>query len=68
VSNDERAGAGGTAGAIAAAVLLLPFLVFLPPGLAILEGHCFGTSHVEQFFERVGLHDFLGRIYDATVF
>jgi hypothetical protein len=41
-------------------------LVYLPLGLSVLESHLFGTGHLEDFFELVGLHGILDAIYDAT--
>jgi hypothetical protein len=43
--------------------LVLLLLVFLPLGLAIVEGIILKTRRVEEFFERIGLHDELSAIY-----
>ena len=52
------------------AVLLLlavPLAVFLPLLLALIESLLFGSHHVEQFFQEIGLHDELDAIYDPIV-
>lgn len=46
---------------------LLLALVFLPLGIAFVEYHLYNTTHVEDWFQTVGLHDDLGRVYEPIV-
>lgn len=48
-------------------VVGLPLLLFLPLGLAIMEDYLFHTREVESFFERLGIADDLGKIYEPVV-
>jgi hypothetical protein len=50
-------------GIIVTAVIIVLMLPFLPLLCAVVEHTVFGTRHVEDFFERVGLHDKLGELY-----
>jgi hypothetical protein len=59
-SKRHRSGPGILVAAAIAAVLL-PFLPLL---IAVVEHATFGSRHVEDFFQRVGLHDLLGRLYE----
>lgn len=45
-------------------LLAVPLLPFLPLLAAGLEVFTLGTSHVEDFFRAVHLHDALSRLYD----
>ena len=58
-----------SAGPVLAVLLLLavPLAVFLPLLLALIESLLFGSHHVEQFFQEIGLHDELDAIYDPIV-
>ena len=38
-------------------------LIFLPLGLAAVEHFTVGSSHVEETCRRIGIYDFLNRIY-----
>jgi len=57
------------AGPVLAVLLALavPLLVFLPLLLALIEHTLFGSRHVEEFFQEIGLHDELDAIYDPVV-
>lgn len=46
------------------AVVALPFMPLL---MSLCEGALFHTRHVEEFCERIGIHDELGTLYQ-TVF
>lgn len=43
----------------------IPLLPFLPLALSGIEYVLFDTSHVEDFFRTIGLHDALGKFYRA---
>jgi len=45
--------------------IALPLLPFLPLALAALEESLWGSSHVEDLFRTVGLHEPLGKLYSA---
>lgn len=45
------------------AVLMLPFMPLL---MALCEGTLFGTRRVEEFCERIGIHDELSTLYEAV--
>ena len=64
----ERSSRSGMAVVVVFLVVLgLPLLLFLPLILAVTENSLFGTREVEGFFERVGLHDELGKIYEPLI-
>jgi hypothetical protein len=48
---------------MAVAAVIIVVLPFLPLLAAVLEGALFRSRHVEEFFERVGLHGALGGLY-----
>ena len=45
--------------------LALAALPFVPLLLSIVEDASFGTSHVQRYCRRLGVHDELGRLYKA---
>jgi len=49
-------------------VLGLILLPFVPLVLSLIETTTTGTRHVEEFFEKVGLHDELSALYRAVFF
>ncbi len=71
MSHDETSAQSSRFGMVAVVVLLLvvglPFLLFLPLGLAIMEDYLFHTHEVEGFFERLGIADELGSIYRPVI-
>ena len=50
-------------GMIALAIFLAIGVLFLPLAASLLEGFFFHTSHVENAFREIGLHDELQRFY-----
>lgn len=46
---------------------LLLALVFLPLGLSFVEHSLYNTTHIEDWFQTVGLHDDLGRVYEPII-
>ena len=45
------------------AILLPVMLLFAPLVLSWMEFVITGSNHVEEFFETIGLHDFLSEVY-----
>lgn len=41
-------------------------LLFGPLLIALCEHLCFGTSHFEESLKRLGVHEFLGAVYEKT--
>jgi hypothetical protein len=62
----KRFGAGGIVLVVLGGFLLL-LLPFLPLILAVIEEVCFGTRHVEELCETIGIHDFLGKLYGPVI-
>ena len=66
----ERAGRKRAAGPVLAIVLVvvaIPLVVFAPLIVSYIEHVTFGTSRVEDFFTRIGLHDELSLIYEPVI-
>lgn len=48
-------------------VALIPVLLYAPLALSLLEDKLLGTDHVYNLFNRIGLADLLGVIYEPVV-
>ncbi len=51
-------------GALITGTMAIVCLPFLPLLFSIIESFVFGTRKVEEFFERLGIHDELGDFYN----
>ena len=61
--NEERSWGG----ALAFLLIGLPLLLFLPLLLSITEHTIWRTNRVEQVCKDVGIHGFLGQIYEPII-
>jgi hypothetical protein len=62
----NRSGCAMLAAMVLASVCI-PFLIFLPLVLSLLEMYFFGTDHVYEAFVRMGIADELETIYEPVV-
>ena len=66
----ERDGRKRGAGPVLAIVLVvaaIPLVVFAPLIVSYIEHVTVGTSRVEDFFTRIGLHDELSLVYEPVI-
>lgn len=54
-------------GALAILLLSLPIFLFLPLLLSLIEHQLWSTNHVEETCRDLGIHSFLGRIYEPII-
>lgn len=64
-NGDENRGYSATA-VFVFLIIGLPVLLFVPLLLSGIEHFTLGTSYVEEFCRDIGIHGFLGRIYEPV--